>query len=245
MASTLYLANTHYEKNRLVKAGIPQKKIMVLGVGVDAEAFDIDEEQVAAYRKDLDVPEDAVVIAYAGRIEKQKNILILLRSFEKLATENKKVYLLIAGSGNEYVEHLRQFADTMDEDITKRIKWRVNFELTEKAALFHSIDILVLPSNNESFGIVFLEAWICRKPVVGAAIGAVKDVIKENVDGLLMKINDVDSLAEQLRKLVNDKALRAKLGEAGYRKVKENYTWDIITARLRECYTNALLQSEN
>jgi glycosyltransferase involved in cell wall biosynthesis len=245
MASTLYFANTTYEKNKLVKAGIPHEKIMVLGVGVDADAFNAEPCKVAEFKKELDIPEDAVTIAYAGRIEKTKNILTLIRSFEKLATENKNVYLLIAGSGKEYVEHLQQFSNTFSEDISARIKWKANFELAEKAALFHSIDILVLPSNNESFGIVFLEAWICKKPVVGSSIGAVKDVINEGVDGLLMKINDIDSLTQQLKMLANSPALRKQLGENGYRKVIENYTWDIITKRLRQCYTNGLLQNQN
>jgi glycosyltransferase involved in cell wall biosynthesis len=245
LASTLYFANTNYEKNKLIKAGIPPEKITVLGVGVDVDAFKIEESRVCNFKKDLNLSEDAVVIAYAGRIEKTKNILTLIRSFEKLAREQKNVYLLIAGSGKEYAQHLQQFCNTLDEDISARIRWKVNFELAEKAALFHSIDILVLPSNNESFGIVFLEAWICKKPVVGSSIGAVMDVIDENVDGLLMKINDVDSLTQQLKKLVNNPQLRRELGESGYRKVKENYTWDIITARLRQCYTNALLQNQN
>jgi glycosyltransferase involved in cell wall biosynthesis len=245
MASTLYLANTYYEKNKLIKAGIPQEKIMVLGVGVDAEAFNVEPCKVAEFKTGLDIPEDAIIIAYAGRIEKTKNILTLIRSFEKLATDNKNVYLLIAGAGKEYVEHLQQFSYTLSDDIAARIKWKVNFELAEKAALFHSIDILVLPSNNESFGIVFLEAWICKKPVIGSSIGAVKDVINEGVDGLLMKINDVDSLTKQLQMLATSPDLRKQLGENGYRKVIGNYTWDIITKRLRQCYTNALTQNQN
>jgi glycosyltransferase involved in cell wall biosynthesis len=245
MASTLYFANTHYEKNKLLAAGVPSEKIAVMGVGVDAEAFNVERCKIQEFKKTLNIPDDAITIGYVGRIEKTKNILTLIRSFEKLATENKNVYLVIAGSGRDYVEHLQQFSDTLADDISARIKWKVNFELADKAALFHSIDILVLPSNNESFGIVFLEAWICKKPVIGSSIGAVKDVINEGVDGLLMKINDIDSLTEKLKMLSTNPALRKQLGESGYRKVIENYTWDIITKRVRQCYTNALVRNQN
>jgi glycosyltransferase involved in cell wall biosynthesis len=57
---------------------------------------------------------------------------------------------------------------------------------------------------------------------------------------LLMEVDSEESLKQKLNALIKDEALRIRMGENGYRKVKENYTWDIIVARLRSCYLNGL-----
>lgn len=235
-ASSVYIANTQYEKARLVRAGVEASKIVVLGVGVDENAFERDEGKITAFRNKAGLKDDDLLITYVGRIERTKSVLVLIKSFEKLAACNSKVHLLIAGSGGEYAEELKQYCSQLPINTRARIQWKENFPLEEKATLFNALDILVLPSANESFGIVFLEAWVCRKPVIGAAIGAVKDVITENSDGLLMEVDDPESLSVQLTKLINDAELRRRLGLRGYEKVMRNYTWDKIVARLRQCY---------
>jgi glycosyltransferase involved in cell wall biosynthesis len=240
-ASSLCLANTGYEKSRLIKSGVKAEKIFVLGVGVDMEPFvNVDVKDIVTFRKDIGVPEDGLVIGYAGRIEKTKNVLVLIKAFEKIALQFAEAYLLIAGAGGEYVNHLKNYCSTLPDAIATRIKWQPNFPIEKKTMVFNSIDILVLPSHNESFGIVFLEAWSCKKPVIGVSIGAVRDVIRDGEDGLLMEMDNEASLAEKLSKLMSDTQLRKRMGENGFAKVEENYTWDIITARLRQCYIDSI-----
>jgi glycosyltransferase involved in cell wall biosynthesis len=244
-ASQLYLANTQFEKQWINSAGIPADKIAVLGVGVNAIDFKAADAEVKGYRESLGLPADAVLIAYAGRVERTKNVRLLVQAFANLASENTNIFLLIAGAGSDHVSELQQYIQSLDASVQSRIKWKVNFSTAEKKFLFNAMDILVLPSNNESFGIVFLEAWACRKPVIGAAIGAVKDVIDDNQNGLLITPNSIESLENSLKKLISDKALRIQMGEQGYNKVLEHYTWDIITKKLRQHYLSALNNSVN
>ena len=236
-ASTLCLANTVYEKERLIKSGVNEEKIFVLGVGVDMEIFtNVEEKQVELYRNELGVPAGAILIGYAGRIEKTKNVLLLIKSFEKLVVKFPELYLLIAGSTSSYLVELQAYCNKLPKDINEKIKWKLNFTAEEKPLIFNSLDILVLPSHNESFGIVFLEAWSCKIPVVGVSIGAVRDVISENYDGLLMEIDNEQSLVGKLEHLIRNEPLRKMMGENGFEKVKKSFTWDIITFRLRQCY---------
>lgn len=245
-ASTLYLANTHFEIDRLVKQGVKKDKIFVLGTGVDMEPFlNVSDTTITRFKNDHKIPEGVLVIGYVGRIEVTKNVLLLIKAFEKVSQVIDNVYLVIAGSGNEYVSELKKYCFQLPDTISNRIKFHINFSAEEKAVIFSSIDVFVLPSHNESFGLVFLEAWSCKKPVIGAAIGAVQNVINEGKDGLLMKINDVHSLSEKLLLLLSDAELRRSMGEAGYTKVKENYTWDIIVSRLRSCYLNFAEKQQN
>jgi glycosyltransferase involved in cell wall biosynthesis len=238
-SSTLYFANTAYEKARLEKLGVDPAKAVVLGVGVNIEDFVVEEQDVKAFRNKIGIPDDGLIISYIGRVERPKNVLLLVKSFLDLAGKNDKIYLLIAGSANTHSDELKEYCKSFNANITDRIKWFTNFSSQEKAVIFNAIDILVLPSHNESFGIVFLEAWSCEKPVIGTSIGAVRDVISDETDGLLININDEKSLTSQLLRLINDKPLRLRMGRSGYQKVKQNYTWDIIVSRLRKYYLEA------
>ncbi len=157
-----------------------------------------------------------------------------------LLEKSSNVHLLIAGSGDSHVEELKEMISQFQPSIYNRIHWDVKFPLNKKATIFNALDVFVLPSSNESFGIVFLEAWSCKKPVIGARIGAVKDVIQEHHNGLLMTPNDKHSLAEQISMLVGNETMRSFMGENGYQKVQNNFTWDIITHRLRTLYVNDL-----
>ena len=185
------------------------------------------------------------MIGYVGRIERPKNVQLLIRSFAFIAKQNANAYLLVAGSANIHVDELKEFCKSLANNIVSRIKWCTNFSLQQKPLIFNALDVLVLPSHNESFGIVFLEAWSCKKPVIGTSIGAIRNVISDGEDGLLINVNDEKNLSDQLLKLINDPALRDKMGAKGYNKVKENYTWDIIVARLRQCYLNAQSTNNN
>lgn len=239
-ASKMYLANTVYEKKQLEKLGVAGERICVLGTGVDMEPFtSVREKDIKAYRLKLGVPEDGLLIAYVGRIEPTKNVITLIKAFGRIALEFPDAYLLIAGSNSGYAVELQAYCRDIASAISDRIKFGVDFPVEEKGLVFNALDILVLPSHNESFGLVFLEAWSCRKPVIGTSIGAVRDVIRDGVDGLLMDIGSEMSLAAKLNELIGNKALRTSMGEKGFVKVKEHYTWDIITARLRQCYVEA------
>ena len=240
-ASTLYIANTHFEKQRMAKLGVNADKIFVLGCGVDMAPFEqVSDGSVKNYKVQLGLPDNALIIGYVGRIEKTKNIRLVIEAFEKIYHQHPDAYLLIAGSVSDYVSELKDQCNLLPLVISQRIKFLTGFAPTEKSLLFNCLDILVLASKNESFGLVFLEAWSCKKPVIGASIGAVRDVINDNENGLIAKVGDSNDLAEKMSKLLADETLRKKFGENGYRKVKENYTWDIIVSRLRTCYENAV-----
>jgi len=234
------MANTSFEIDRLVNMGVKREKIFVLGTGVDIEPFvNVSVESINLFKKKLELPETAIIIGYVGRIEITKNVLLVIKAFEKIADILDNVYLLIAGSGNEYVDEIKSYCLQIHDKVRSRIRLHLNFFTEEKAVLFNSIDVFVLPSHNESFGLVFLEAWSCKKPVIGISTGAVRNVIDDGVDGLLSNINDEESLAEKLMILIRDKSLRERMGEAGFNKVKDRYTWQIIVSRLRTCYSEA------
>jgi glycosyltransferase involved in cell wall biosynthesis len=97
-----------------------------------------------------------------------------------------------------------------------------------------------LPSRTESFGIVFPEAWANGKPVVGADAGAIPDLVRNGVNGLLTRFGDVDGLVAALRRLLTDPELAQRLGCAGQELALARYTWPHVLTRVHAAFEMAL-----
>jgi len=100
---------------------------------------------------------------------------------------------------------------------------------------YHAADVFVMMSESESFGMVFLEAWMAKKPVIGnRACRAVADLIADGRDGFLCR--DELECAERLAELILDRPLARQLGASGHTKVIRDYTWDAIAEQVANLY---------
>ncbi|HNE93394.1 MAG TPA: glycosyltransferase family 4 protein, partial [Chitinophagaceae bacterium] len=237
-ASEYYLCNTAYEKNRLTALGVNQENIVITGCPVNITQYE--NAKGHEVRKQLNLSSNDVLIGYIGRLEATKSIPVLINAFEAAFQKNNQLHLVIAGFETAYLKQLKQIVAKLDANIQCKISFLISISENEKANLFQAIDVLVLPSTNESFGIVFLEAWACKKPVIGTAIGAVSSVISNGTDGLLMQPYNTIDLTEKILQLSNDKNLREFMGANGYNKVIQNYTWEIVTKKFRDTYVAAI-----
>ncbi len=105
-----------------------------------------------------------------------------------------------------------------------------------KRDLFDAATVVAMPSRTDSFGIVYLEGWLYRKPVIGARAGGVPAVIDDGVDGFLVDFGDVTGLARRIQELLSQPDQAQAMGERGYAKVMERYTWDRIYPVVEEVY---------
>jgi glycosyltransferase involved in cell wall biosynthesis len=90
-----------------------------------------------------------------------------------------------------------------------------DFAAEDAASIMDACDLLALPSVEEAFGLVMIEAWMCGKPVIGADIASTRCIIDSGVDGWTAKPLDVSSLADRILDLLADPAKRAAFGERG------------------------------
>ena len=134
---------------------------------------------------------------------------------------------------------LRDFADYFSEvPAADRDHCRVLGFIPDqdKRDAFAACDVFALPSRTDTFGIVYLEAWLYDKPVVGAAAGGVPEVIADGVNGYLVPFGGVAAIADRIARLLTDPALRARLGAAGHATVLREHTWDAKIAKIEEIY---------
>lgn len=237
-ASDYFLANTEYEKEKLVELGVNAEKIVTGGSSIDMELFENGNEN--NLREKLKITSNDILVGYIGRIESTKSIDVLLKAFDECCKLNKNIYLVIAGYENpQYSGQLKLIREKCSVAAQEHMHFLFNISVEEKINAYHALDIFVLPSVNESFGMVFLEAWDCKKPVVGAAIGAIKSVVTDGEDGVLAQPGNENDLAEKILLLANDKLKRESMGLSGYNKTKENYTWQIVTKKYRDTFIKA------
>lgn len=113
-------------------------------------------------------------------------------------------------------------------------------DLQTKGDALAACDLFCLPSEQESFGGVYTEAWAYGKPVIGCAIPAVRDVISDGENGLLVAPGDESGLAQAIASLLADPAHAAAMGRSGQELVARRYTWPRIASDLEDTYTAAL-----
>ncbi|MBC2724382.1 MAG: glycosyltransferase family 4 protein, partial [Desulfosporosinus sp.] len=228
-----YVANTSYERDVLVSKGIPKNKIHVLGVGIHPESFSTANGQTI---RDKFVLDNHPVVAFIGRQAIGKGIDTLLNAMQAVWKKIPSARLLIAGDRSTFSDQLHQMVGELSTPEKDRVIIVDGFSEDEKPNLFAACDVFVTASGIESFGIVYVEAWGCGKPVIGSRIGAVQSVISDGKDGLLVPYGNVGQLSEAILTLLKDEKLRIRLAENGRIKVETEYNWEVITKKLRKIY---------
>jgi len=211
------LTNTEPEKKFLIAQGLEASKVRVFGQGLPETALIPGAGPAFRRRRGW---ADEPLIVFLGRKVEGKGIETLLSAMPRVWAEEPRAVLLLAGQTSPYFQDL---LDRSPIGRDARIRSLDNFPEEEKINLLAAADLLALPSAVESFGVVFLEAWAQKKPVIGADIPAVAAMIEDGRDGLLVPSGDPPALARALLKLLKDPDRRRQMGEAGRAKVREHF----------------------
>lgn len=237
-----YIALTPFEKAYLVEKGIAADKIYVLGGGVDVAPFtNADGSAIRQQYRLGDVP----VVGVMSRQTPLKRLDIVIKAMPAVWDKYPQARLLLAGARTAHSDTLDQLIAELLPEQQLRVTRIHDFPESEKPAILAAMDLVVHPSSNESFGIVFVEAWAAGKPVIGANIGAIAALIEEGKDGYLFTSGDPQSLAHEVIKLLDHPETRIAMGEAGRNKVLQNYSWEMIADRLRAMYLEVLGRNGN
>ena len=228
------IAQTPIEAEALERAGVRAKRITVVGMGVNLS--DVRGGDGVGFRARHRLR--GLVLFSVGPQAHDKGTQYTVRAFERLLRCGRDVSLVLAGAA---FENYRSFHAALPPAVRDRIVLIERIEGDEKRALFSAGDVYVMPSRNESFGMVYLEAWACGVPVVGCAAGGVPAVVDDGRDGVLVPFGDVDALAGALDALLGDAETRRAMGERGRKKVEARYTWEIQYRKVKRLYATLSL----
>ncbi len=171
------------------------------------------------------------IITFVGRVEKTKGVKDLVDAIEEL---DSNVKCVIIGDG-EYKKEIEEYVESIPS-IKNKI-WFLGSLDSELVNKWISVsNMVVLPSYYETQGIVLLEANAYKKPVIATNINGINEIVKDGENGLLYEKGNVSELKSKIKTLINNAELSIQLGESGYTKVKEMYSWKFITSETEKVY---------
>lgn len=214
----------------------PREKFISIHSGVDLAPYTELPPDPAAARKRFGLSPDCLVVGSVGRFEPVKGYDILLRAAGLLRTRQPKVQFLLAGEGEE-APHLKRLAEELQVDD------RVFFPgwQQELPHVLSALDLFVLPSRNEGMGRVLVQAMAMGTPIVATRVGGIPEVLGEGETGLLVAPDDPIELAAAIERLLTDRELAGKIGEAGRRRASA-YSADKMVADIESLYDTLLMQ---
>lgn len=189
------------------------------------------------FRSKHGISDDEFVVFYVGSRTYDKGAITLVEAMSKVFEKTKKVRLVLAGAE---MKDFTSFWKGVPSSVKDRIVKLDRITDQEKFDILEAGDLLVMASKTESFGIVYLEAWGHRKPVIGARSPAVSEIVTEDKDGILVDFGDSDQLASAILKMIGDESMRISMADYGFRKVTSKYSWDVILQRIDDVYSKAV-----
>ncbi len=239
------IAVSQANRRTALAAGVcPPEKIVVLANGssngVDAtERFNphrFPPETRAQARERLQIPLNAVVLGFVGRIVRDKGIVELAQAWQWLRRRYPELYLLLIGP----IEPQDPVPPDILQDLQKDPRVVFTGLCHDPTPLYTAMDILVLPTRREGFPNTPLEAAAMQLPVVATTVDGCVEAVADGVTGILVPPYDSQALAQALELLITSPELREKMGQAGRQRVLEKFQPHMIWQALYDNYQQLL-----
>lgn len=176
-------------------------------------------------------------VGSAGWFLPIKGYGFLIDAVADIVAEDLDVELVIAGDGDLRREYLQQAAD---RGISDRLE--LPGSVADMAAFYRSLDVFVLPSLREGLPLVVLEAMACGRCIVAAAIPGMEQVVHSGVNGQLFEIGNRQSLTTVLRKLLHDRPMMERMGQASRRIAVDEFSPSVMTSEIESIYHKRLAE---
>ncbi len=223
---------TDWERSELLNNGVEVQRVVMLGMGVEPEECTGGDRQRA--RSQWGVTENDMVVGHLANNSVEKGTVDLLQAAELAWQRGNRFQLVIAGP---QMPNFRHFWERYGSVARVRCLGLLSEE--QKRDFFAGIDIFVLPSRSDSFGLVLLEAWANGVPNIGYRAGGLAGVIRDEVDGLLVRCGDISGLARAMARLIDDSGRRAEFGAQGRARIADDFRWADKLRKVREVYETA------
>ncbi len=219
--STRRIINRHY--------AVGKRTCSIVPIGVDQRCF---------YPLGLKrIPNS---LLFLGRLEKRKGVDFLVRSILAAKKEIDEIRLFIGGKGGLRPE---MEAFVKRNGLKGNIIFLGTIDDRDLTGWYNKVSLVVIPSIFEGFGLTAIEAMACATPVIVTGVDGLRDVVKDDVNGLTVPYNDVEALSEKIVMLLRDKDRQRALVRNGRMTVEENYNWDKISQEIINIYDGILSRS--
>jgi glycosyltransferase involved in cell wall biosynthesis len=219
------VVNTYQERDFVLDRTETVERMWVLTPGIHAEFFSRRHGGTFRVRHGIG---SRFLVGFMGTMSAPKVVDRIVEAMSWVWTWNSEACLALAGVREDHFARLSQLLQSLNANQQKRLLLLPNLAEGEKADFYDALDIFVMPSVEESLAVSYLEAWVCRKPVIGPRVGSAACVIDHGNDGILIEPLDPRDIALAIMDLLSDPVRRWRMGERGHTKAIENFTWEKI-----------------
>jgi glycosyltransferase involved in cell wall biosynthesis len=237
------LVNAEAVRDWLIADGYDGSKIVVIGNGVDLTRF-TDAPDRHGIRGALGLPSATPLVVVVSRLARLKGLEQLLEAAAVLKASHPHTRFLIAGetapSETAYLEALKHLA--AEYGVADRVIF-AGFR-ADIPGLLAGADVSVMPSLNEALSNVLLESMAAGAPTVATRVGGTPEALADGVSGLLVAPGDAPALAGAIARLLDDRPLAARLGQAARRVIAERFSVDRMVRSTEELYMELLARKQ-
>jgi D-inositol-3-phosphate glycosyltransferase len=225
------------EESQFVRLyGTPQGTLDIVAPGVEHAFFAPGDRRGA--RRALDLPHDAPVLLFVGRIQPLKGPDVAIRALAEMAKPDALLLVVGGASGTEGDAEMAALQRLIDElDVRRQVRFVPPQPHHILSTYYRAADAVLVPSRSESFGLVALEASACGIPVVASAVGGLLTLVDHGETGYLVANRDPQMFARYCNEVLDHPAHAAALGRRAALRA-QRYTWGFAAARLRRMYTD-------
>ena len=223
------LAISQFTANLVERAGVDPARIEIVFPGCDTDRFQPRQPRMELRQRLLGPRYKGRVILTIGGLVARKGQDMVIRALPRLRESIPEVNYLIVGDG-PYRPQLESLAEAMG--VQDHVIFAGQVPTEELPDVYALSDVFVMPSRErlevddvEGFGIVFLEASACAKPVIGGRSGGIPEAIVDGVTGLLVDAHDPEDIGNALARLLTDRDLAIRLGQQGRLRVVHDFDW--------------------
>ncbi|MDO8512121.1 MAG: glycosyltransferase [bacterium] len=226
-----YFVQTSFAKEVLMnELSLSADKFVVIpnAIKLVEYQFNLDVEKK---KKELGIPNDNLCIICVSNLKPEKGYEELLEAFESVYSRNKKINLLVVGSGKEMTKYLNQIENYSSGNNIIFLGQR-----SDVKEILRLGEIFVLATYSEGMSNAILEAMASKLAIITTDIEVNREVIKDNVSGLLIPPRDAKSIEEKIDFLVGNYEKRRELGENAYREVLERFELNKVVDQIKDNY---------
>jgi D-inositol-3-phosphate glycosyltransferase len=238
------IANTAEERRELIELyDADPERVAVVHPGVDTQVFR--PGRLAEARSVLGIDPDAALVLFAGRIQPLKAPDVVLRAAAVMlqrdpALRGRLVVAVVGGASGSGLDQPTALSDlSVELGIDDVVRFVPTVSQRELADWYAAASVVCVPSHNESFGLVAIEAQACGTPVVAARVGGLSTAVSDGVTGVLVDGHDPDDYATAMHPLLTDADAREAMSQKAVRHA-EGFGWDVTADRTVGVYEAAL-----
>lgn len=232
------ICHTAEAKQNLVREfSVDPQRIWVIPHGPLLHDSEPQSKQVA--RAQLSLPPEGTWVLWQGFVRPYKGLEFLLRAWQKIEQQGLDAHLLIAGSGEP--EMVKSISDAvLQMGLCNSVRLDLRFIPEERlAAYYQAADVVVYPYRQATTSGALMAAIACRKPIVATNLPGFREILRDNVNALLVEYGDVDGLANSLGTLIREPTERNRLALA-VASMGDFNSWERIARETRRCYATVL-----